>query len=756
MSRRPCLSLTVLASLLVTFALAQKPEEKNDEPALFLPTTDRYDSHLEMAAKRIAEKDWAVATTLLQKLLDLEDSVYVKLTRKGPDGKEAAVTVEIHEEADRLLSGMPAEGLAYYQQEYGSVASQLFNQARAAGDARAFARVYPRFARTRAGREALEGLAVALAERDDFLTSVRAFDQLLTYTPAHRWWEVTLFHAARVYRRVGATKQSEEMWARLPRRLGDAQLRIGNRFLTLEKLKQEFEKPTSEKKPPAEWRTFRGDATRSATSNGLVPVLEPVWQFDLANEGVTKRWLNRATEDLETNKQPVLSSSHPLTAVLKRKGETVKVVVYRSYWGVHARALNEVKADEVQPGEIYWEAPGSWSLDRMLKEPKHVGTLNRWLASYVQDRLHPGILFENATVGTISADSARVYCVDDFQVPAYEVTYPNDKLQRTGGVLGEALFHNRLQGYDLESGLLIWEIGAPPDGWARSDAAEDDAAESFFLSAPLPLSGRLIVLNEKNQKLRLMTLDPPTGRVLSIRTLATYRDRITVAINRRFTGLHLAHSDGMLVAPTHAGALLGVDAFTGRLLWSFTYDRKQAGPKLKEEPVRPRRIPPDVPVLETPFTWRDSAPMIAGGRVIYAPSDGNDLLCVNMRDGKLLWKHERKEGDVYVGGIVGEHVLVVGKATCRALKLGDGKEAWSLDTGLPSGLGVAVGGEFYLPVAKSHKSGDPEIQVIDVAKGAIDSRIPSRGEVPGNLVFHDGTLISHTTTTIAAYPTRKR
>jgi hypothetical protein len=146
-------------------------------------------------------------------------------------------------------------------------------------------------------------------------------------------------------------------------------------------------------------------------------------------------------------------------------------------------------------------------------------------------------------------------------------------------------------------------------------------------------------------------------------------------------------------------------------------------------------------------------PMIAKGRVVYAPSDGNAVLCISMRDGSLIWKNPRKETDVLLAGVVGDHVVVVGKQNCRAINLEDGKEAWSLETGRPSGLGVAVGGQFYLPLAKAQGSGEPEICVIDVAKGNVAARVRSRKkEVPGNLMFHDGVMISQTATTITAYP----
>ena len=117
------------------------------------------------------------------------------------------------------------------------------------------------------------------------------------------------------------------------------------------------------------------------------------------------------------------------------------------------------------------------------------------------------------------------------------------------------------------------------------------------------------------------------------------------------------------------------------------------------------------------------------------------------------------ESDQYFAGVYAGKVLLVGKERCRALDLKDGSQVWTLETGTPSGRGVASDNIYYLPVEKSAQlPHEPEVCAIDVAKGRIvahtKSRKPLEGkqEVPGNLLFYEGRMLSQTPTRIVAYP----
>src|SRR5262249_13824499 len=74
-------------------------------------------------------------------------------------------------------------------------------------------------------------------------------------------------------------------------------------------------------------------------------------------------------------------------------------------------------------------------------------------------------------------------------------------------------------------------------------------------------------------------------------------------------------------------------------------------------------------------------------------------------------------------------------------------------TGLPSGQGIASKNVYFLPLHAAAATGKPEICVIDTVKQDITAHTKSRkNEVPGNLVFYQGDVISQSVRGVAAYP----
>src|SRR5262249_30118999 len=145
--------------------------------------------------------------------------------------------------------------------------------------------------------------------------------------------------------------------------------------------------------------------------------------------------------------------------------------------------------------------------------------------------------------------------------------------------------------------------------------------------------------------------------------------------------------------------------------------------------------------------WKAARVIIHDAHVVVIPADASELYCLSLRDGRLLWTATRKDDDLYVAGVFGDKVLVVGKKECRALALKDGAAVWTVATGTPSGLGAAAGGVYYLSVKAGVDIKEPEVCAIDIARGKITAHLRSRKpELLGNLIFVDGLLISQTLT----------
>ena len=118
---------------------------------------------------------------------------------------------------------------------------------------------------------------------------------------------------------------------------------------------------------------------------------------------------------------------------------------------------------------------------------------------------------------------------------------------------------------------------------AVKETTETLLADCFFLGPPLPLAGKLYVVIEKDGDLRLVCLDPakmeksarsadpgvPT--LVWSQVLGQPNGRLPQDSFRRFQGIHLAYADGILVVPTNAGAVLGIDLFSHSLVWAANY-----------------------------------------------------------------------------------------------------------------------------------------------------------------------------------------
>ena len=142
--------------------------------------------------------------------------------------------------------------------------------------------------------------------------------------------------------------------------------------------------------------------------------------------------------------------------------------------------------------------------------------------------------------------------------------------------------------------------------------------------------------------------------------------------------------------------------------------------------------------------WADSTITLADGKVIVTPIESEFLYVLDLINGEVQWKVERGS-NLYVAGVHGGNVIVVGRNQVTAYPLAGGEPVWTCSTGtsdapdgaMPSGRGFLSGHDYFLPLASA------EVVQIDLAHGKITSRARSRsGEVPGNLICHRGEVIS--------------
>ena len=666
---------------------------------------------IEVARDCILDKEFNQAIEILQKVLDESKDRHVKVIERDANDarREVARWTSVKHEANRLIGSMPAKGLQEYETAQGEKARTLLDDAKKKKIPELLAEVAQRYRHTKAGIEANKLLAKSVPA-DAVSVNVK------------------------------------------------------------------------------DWPSWRGNLTNTGQATGSSPLLDkPLWSRPLFNDvldgfkekdpdELAEARIKSAIKQVNDLKQPVMSGFFPVAS----QG----IMVYRNHRGVVAVALKNISfkdeesgvTSKYKPGQIIWKSiPMDRSLATLLEKPKTLAKTQAWLDAFDKVPGFNSFLYDNTLLGTMVTDQRHVYMVNDLAVPPHPSAFVQNRFQPQLGAfqlrdLKPLVMQNELYAYDLMTGKLTWDL----------NHEDPQFKDSHFISLPISVNGKLYVLNEKlidpkaignpfgdgrenpiggESELRLICLDstklvmrdgsPKPTIVGPIQVLGNVMEhnRMVQDVSRRVNAVQLAYSDGVLVCPTNAGEVFGIDLMTRSLAWTYPY---------RENPYQPIMLPG----MQAPFPgqkgngttivskWKSAPPAIQAGKLVFTAPDADSVHCVNLRDGKPLWKKAKQKGDLYLAGVFDGLVAIVGETSIRALDLRTGGQLWSLDTGgLPSGQGAASDNVYYLPLMKG------EVLAVDLVKGVIQGRNRAgAGAAPGNLVFYENMVLSQTATEVAAYP----
>jgi outer membrane protein assembly factor BamB/tetratricopeptide (TPR) repeat protein len=757
---------------------------------------------IEAARDYIEDKNWPIAIERLQKLVEIDEDVFVRLTRTNAEGKEVLAWVSVKQEADRLIGSLPTEGMDFYKATYGARAADMLKKARQTGDPSLLADVMKKYAHTDAGGEAIKLLADYHLDRGNYIAAVLCYSKLFNRQGADKLppeVRAKAYVAAQMAPASGSTSSTALSGftisaKELAKQLRETrEFRFGEQSVSLEDLEEyiaKLERPNFNQNA-TDAVVFRSTPNRGNQLVGGPAFMSAKWRrrlfksdrdydgpfekmSDEEKHSAAYAKLDQAQKALANSNQPIIPAFTPITITVSNGDKKTPLLIYKNYWGIVARNLKN--------GQLMWASPSSWSLEKMLghsSDTRKSAAMNEWLSFYVNQTQHPQILFENSTVGTLSTDGQFVYVVEDLAVPP-PPNVMNVNMGIPGGGMGgnvanvgadvqDAIQHSRLQAFELKTnGKLSWELGTPEEKGPLSDC--------YFLGPPLPLGGKLYVLTEKQQELRLVCIDPTAkGKVVSTQTLGSSQEKMQNDVLRRTTAAHLAYGEGILVCPTNAGAVFGINLLENSLVWAYPYRDKGDAPDPNQAGMmmgRMRGLPPGMAIgpngqlIQTHpqhNQWKSSAPVISDGKVVFTAPDARSLHCINLRDGSPVWRKPKLEDDLYLGNVFNGTVLVVSKKSVRGLSLSTGEILWTLDTGGPSGQGIGSDNVYYLPLKEYGKDKEPHIVAIDLERGKIIGGSKSRprdpGEkqldVAGNLLFYEGDVVSLTPEEVVVYPQLK-
>ena len=664
------------------------------------------------------------AVKLLQAVLDEPEDFFLSL-----DLRQC-----LKQKALDLIARMPPEGRQAYELLYGISARERLEDAAARDDAEGIADVMRRYFHTKAGYDATDRLASWEMDHGRPLAAAICFERLRASPGATAAREPMLsLKTALCWTRAGLPERSTEVLLALKSPGKISRLTVAGADVAFFQSSDQAQPwlqtifPTASGSTVAhgDWTMFRGDPRRSADSAPVTAAGGDLWQFSTLdylqldsdseiNEAkirAVRGEFQRERARFEAENQPTIPAAEPLIV-----GDVVLL-----------RTLDGVTAINLKTGEFLWRS--------VLNEQSLTALLDQEGAMVDEENIERSLLsqflaqraWRNLASGTLSSDGRYVYAVEEVEFVTH---YTLGIRAMRGSSMPEG---NRLAAYEVRGGRFRWEAGGPRGEQQLALAGH------FFLGPPLPSQGKLYCLATVGGEIRLLVLEPQpekrSAKIVWTQSLIAPSPIPISAFSRSVSGLSPSLINGILICPTASGTTVAVDLTRRQLLWGYRYPPAVQNDFNDQRAIFMRMAGgPGLSIDESEERWLDSAPLITDGSVILTPQDSDELHCLNVADGGLIWKVPREQG-LYLAGSYQGTVIVVGKDQVQCLRLADGKPAWQgpIPIERPSGRGLRDGRFYHLPLSTG------EIATLDLDHGRIVSRSKLRnGHIPGNLVAAGG------------------
>lgn len=706
----PILGLLLAACLVGSGAQAVADDVVVDQT---LSSDSAISRDLERLEDFISRERWHEVATGLQSLLERSGDTFVR----GPGGD----WMSLRSRVEQRLRALPEEGQRVYHTLYDTEAQDLVDRAAATQDVALLIATSRRFGITNAGARANCELANLAFNRGEFVAAIRLYESLDARQRATLLRPMEKMRYAYSLRQSGRRKQAEAAAREIPGAPAGWWTKL-----------PEPQAPAAEIRN--DWPMTFGTPSGLSAAAGGEPLLSPRWSVPMANRYSVAEQVEQLRRDAVDARRAALPAMRPITA----------------HGFAAVRTLHGVSVLDTETGEVLWEEPTSdVSPERLLSPPDfRIETEGRRRTAFPPRPPQRGgpeldqnpltsLLFRDAVHGSLTSDGRRLFVLDHHAVLQRTAgEYPWNTRDETPDPLGRDWKSNALAAYDLPTGQLLWRVG----GERRNEPFDPPLAGMFFFGPPTPSEGRLYAIGERDGEVWLIVLDGVTGQILSTQPLANPAAPIANDMARRDWACQPAIAEGVIVCPTTAGWLVAVGQQDGRLLWAY-----RTAPGLP--PISQRRFHELSlnPQYALNVRWASTPPVIIGHRVLFTPPEMTDtdqaLICLDLLNGRTLWKSPKDTEDVALAGVHGETVLLIGRNRVRGLSLNTGRQRWTIpfpDETFASGHGLVIGDDYYQPLS------DGQVWVIKIANGTVSGRLQAvAGQRPlGSLAMSRGRLIS--------------
>ena len=638
-------------------------------------------------------------------------------------------------EAARLLLQLPKDARDERSRKLKSTGAAAIRRALENGNLRELQRVAVHFAGTTAGDAAADQLIALLVDRGHFgLASA---------------WSAVLTNAEASATRTESWQRRDELISQVltrseHRRPGHHPTDDGKEDSPTRQLARALTPDSPE--TLSEWSLIGGNTRRHAVPQSETPTLVKRWSSVSTSDPQLAARIDQMIEDLNYDGR----SSVPVGVPLFVNGR------------IALRTLRGIEVRDIQSGRLVWTAGDRRSLETLL------GGAERDVGAVEYDHFDDGLfaineltqefeaadptggalgqaLFQNATYGFLSSDGERLFAMSDDPVYSLGRTSVRNRNGRDVSPEPGSASANQLEAFDFKSGHLLWRLGGPETG----EPASAPLTGWFFLGAPLASNDGLFVVAQNSETIRLFCLEAETGRVRWSQQIGWSDDRLDRDLNRRLWAALPSLANGVLVCPTSAGWVVGVDSLTGTLLWAHRFSTRapESGSGTPGLFLRNRGML-EVANRRVDSHWVAAPPVIAGTSILLTPPETRDakdpstgiIVCLDLFSGRKLWELPRRDAN-QLAAVTDRVAVLAGNRSLEALTLA-GRPAWKFS--LPDGAGQISGRVLASEDTLFVPTQAGSVVAVSIKDGKLrQSWSPSENQrPPGSLYSYDGLLVS--------------
>ncbi len=641
----------------------------------------------------------------------------------APEGTRETTNRSLMREAEEVLGGLPAEALEIYELRFGPRATQQVAEATQTRDSKKLREVSRRYFHTKAGYEATFILGMLELQEGRPVAAVSVLRRLASQQLARqRFGDVLLVKLAQAEHLADQQASASEHLIAASLNGIDVKSLVANKEVPAagqesKWLLENFGQLRADRPSPSDSTLVTGGgASRRGAGDAHMPLSSIRWDAHTTTSQQQNKTLSEFVEGT-MNGNPPPPTWQPIVV-----GNQVLM-----------RTTERMVAVDLQTGKLVWEYP--WVTG--AEAPREaIGSVDQLGNADAARELLIQRVWNDIPYGRISSDGTRVYMLIDLE--ELETTAINGV--GFGGIQSVRPGDkgtNTLVALEIATeGKLIWTRGRK-----GKEPVEGGLSDAFFLGPPLPVEGLLYQMAEIAGDTYLLCLEPKTGReVWRQQLLGNEGTSVASDPVRRIGGAMPSYSDGILICPTSASAVVAMDLASRTLLWGTYFPINDGNIAIRGN-VRFGSAPDQASLLNR---WLDGTPVIADGRVLLTPVESDRLFGMDLLTGEALWAPILRKSYRYLAGCRDGNFYLVASDSMLAFSLKTGQPSWPVPAVLAdgesvSGTGVFGDGVYYLPTTGN------AILEIELSTGKILQRRTLK-YAAGNLLAVGDSVISQNAT----------